>query len=189
MFSRIPGINNYLRQKCGFCSCYTNQQGGIEGCFRILSSTSAKLLLLYITGGTHEWKPNVWSHVTGEYWPHMANGLSMTVKDCREWVQNMQSKKWRRPLHLLLRRSPLEFIAMDILRTLSKTIKGNWFVLVMTYSYKKLTEAVLTSTVVVLHVVSLFMDNWFIPYGILQFVLTDNQIRLALSSRSQHAPC
>lgn len=54
---------------------------------------------------------------------------------------------------------------------------GNRFVLVVTYSYSKLTKAVSIFTTMAQHITSHFMDNWITPYGILMHVLRNYATR------------
>lgn len=63
---------------------------------------------------------------------------------------------------------------MDILGSLLKTSTGNRFVVVITDRYSKLTRAVPTKTNTAPQIVTIFMGNWAMPYGIPEFHLTDN---------------
>lgn len=56
----------------------------------------------------------------------------------------------------------------------SKKLSGNWFVMVITECYSKLTIAGPPSKTTALHIVSLILDNLVILYGIHKHVLKDN---------------
>lgn len=51
------------------------------------------------------------------------------------------------------------------------------FVLVMTYCYNRLTRAVPMTKTTDSSIVSLFLDNWIVPYEIPKHVLTDDRIQ------------
>lgn len=63
---------------------------------------------------------------------------------------------------------------MDILRPLPKTSNENQFVSVITDRYSKITRAVLTFRTTVERIASMVIDHWIIPYGIFDYVLTEN---------------
>lgn len=77
-------------------------------------------------------------------------------------------------LKLFLGSSPLKFIAINILDSLSKTTKGNQFVLSMTNRYSKTPRAVQTSRTSVTYIVNMFYEKWIAPYGICTYSLTNN---------------
>lgn len=54
-----------------------------------------------------------------------------------------------------------------------KTISGKQFVLVTTDRYKKLTIAIPTSKTIALHIASLFLHKWVIPFEIPEYILLD----------------
>lgn len=82
----------------------------------------------------------------------MANKVYMTVRDCRECVRNKPSEKKQRPLQLFMARGALEFIVIDILAPLPKTLNKIQFVLVIKDFYWKLMKSMMTSKTTVYHV-------------------------------------
>lgn len=68
----------------------------------------------------------------------------------------------------------MEFLAMDNLGFLSTTKTGNKFIVIMLDHYSKLTRAVQTKTTTATDVTKAFGENWIVPYGIPERLLTDN---------------
>lgn len=73
------------------------------------------------------------------YWLHMANDVYMTVRYLRECIWYKLSEKRWRPFQLFSGRGRLKLVAIDIFGPLPKKLKGSQYVLVMKYSYSKLT--------------------------------------------------
>lgn len=71
------------------------------------------------------------------YWMPMANDVYRTVKDCCECAQNKPLNKQRRLIQLFPASDPLEFVEIHTLGPLPKTLHGNQYVLVVTYSFLK----------------------------------------------------
>ena len=109
------------------------------------------------------------------YWPHMANDVYETVQRCESCAAT-RGTQYTKQKHLRLfpANGPLEFVAMDILGPLPKTKQGNQFVVVLTDRYSKLTRAIPTGKTTATTVATIFVDHWVIPYGIPNYVLTDN---------------
>lgn len=63
---------------------------------------------------------------------------------------------------------------MDILSLLPKTQSGNHCFVIMTDRYSKVTRTVPVSKTTALHAALTFIDNWIIPYGFPDALLTDN---------------
>lgn len=103
----------------------------------------------------------------------MPNDVYTTVRDCSESAQNMPSRKRRRPARPSTARDQLQFAARKILGPAPKRLGGSWFELVMMNRYTKLTRGVPMSKTTAWHIVSSVLDNWFIPCGIPEFILTD----------------
>lgn len=96
------------------------------------------------------------------YWPHMADDVYTTAKDCVECVPNNPSEKRRRPIQLFLTSGTLEFVTMDILRPLPKTLDGNQFGWAVTNGYSKLSRAVPTISTTAAHIASMFVEHYII---------------------------
>lgn len=80
----------------------------------------------------------------------------------------------RHHMHLFPLSRPLEFVLMYKVRPISKTVQGNQCIIVITDLYSKATRAVSTLKTRATHVVNLFVDHWFIPYGIPTYLQTNN---------------
>lgn len=63
---------------------------------------------------------------------------------------------------------------MDILGPLPKTSAGNQFVFAMNDRYSRLTRAVPVSKTTASRAALTIIDNWIMPYGIPNFLLTDS---------------
>lgn len=112
------------------------------------------------------------------HWPNVANNVYTTVWISRKCAQKKLSNNHRRPLQLYLASGPMELFVMHILGPLPKTLKDNYYVLLMKNCYSKLARAVTTSVTIASHTSSLSIDNWIMPYGILTQLLTDNEKQL-----------
>lgn len=77
------------------------------------------------------------------YWSHMAKDVYSTVRDCTKCVQNRLIKKELQLFRYFLQSGPLELVAMNNVRPISKTFNCHKFVLVVTDSYSKSTRAIL----------------------------------------------
>lgn len=59
------------------------------------------------------------------YWPHMANDVHTTMRDCCECARNQPSQELRRALHLSSESKSSEFVPFDNLEPLPKTVSGD----------------------------------------------------------------
>lgn len=109
------------------------------------------------------------------YLPDMAIFFYKTVRDCCKYVRSKPSKKRRHPPTTILPSSPLQFVSMNTLRQLTKMLRGSQFVLVMKNRYKNLTRALLICNTTALNIASMILNICIIPYGILDYVLTENR--------------
>lgn len=69
---------------------------------------------------------------------------------------------------------PLEFIAMDILGPIPRSIHGNRFILVITDRFSKLIHAVPLMAASATDVAMAFLIHWIYQYGLLLYLLTEN---------------
>lgn len=81
-------------------------------------------------------------------------------------------------LHLFPASGPLEFIAVDILGPLLKTLNFIPAVLVVTDRYPKLIRALPTSRKTASQIASPSINIWTVPFGIRKHILMDNRTRL-----------
>lgn len=65
------------------------------------------------------------------YWPHIANDVYATVRDCQYCTRNYRTNRKQSKLRQFSPNSLLEFVAIDILGPLPNTKSGNQFVVVM----------------------------------------------------------
>lgn len=93
------------------------------------------------------------------------------MKNCRECTQNRLSGKLQRAPQRFPLDIPLEHVGMDILNRLQKMLSTNQFSLGRNDRYMKLPRPVLTSITTALHIASLFLDGWVLPYGIPEHIL------------------
>lgn len=112
------------------------------------------------------------------FWPHMANDGYDTGDQCRSCARNGNRYRHKRSLQLFPLSGSLDFVAIDILRQLSKTTSKNRYVVVITDRYSKLTRAIMSSKTALAHIVNTFLDQRIIPYGIRSFILTDNRSQI-----------
>lgn len=108
------------------------------------------------------------------YCLHMANDVYTNVMDCHGCARIKPFDKLGRHRQIFRGNGSLEFVAMYNMGPVLKTIIENQFVLVAMDRYSKLARDVPTSRTAVSHIVSHFMDNWIIPYGIRRHLLTGN---------------
>jgi transposase InsO family protein len=69
---------------------------------------------------------------------------------------------------------PPEFVAIDILGPLPKTVHGNRFLLVILDRFSKLTRTIPMRTTTSLAVAKAFCTHWCFAYGPPKFLLSDN---------------
>lgn len=144
---------------------------------------NAKLFLrhyedvLCITRFTHVWL-DIWvKDVSTTMWEeiHMANDLYMTAgfaanapKICESINADSPTIiSWERPIGLRRNGHTKPFW---------KPLNGNALILVKTDLYSKVTRALSTSRKTMASIVTLFMENWIILYGIQALMLSDNGI-------------
>lgn len=68
---------------------------------------------------------------------------------------------------------PFKFVAKDILGPLPNTKTRNKFIVVMTYSYSKLTMAIPNRKTTAIHVARIFVGDWIMPNGVPDRLVTD----------------
>lgn len=118
----------------------------------------------------------------------MENGIYTTVRDCHDYTQNKLSEKRRHPPELHPVNGLLEYVTMDIWRPFRRMLDAKEHDLVRKDRCLKVTRAIPTSKVTASRIVSLFMDNWIIPYCILAHLLTDNGTQIVIKIYSSPPP-
>ena len=77
------------------------------------------------------------------YWPLMAADIYKNIRNCTTCAKNrVKLRKRAHPLRIFPATRPLEFLAIDILGSLTKTKKGHRFLLVMSERFSKLNHFV-----------------------------------------------
>ncbi|CAN8067637.1 unnamed protein product [Agarophyton chilense] len=109
------------------------------------------------------------------YWPQMANDVYQTARDCRSCaaMRRTQNRSQKR-LKLFPAAKPLEFVAMDIVGPFPKSVTGHEYILVITDRFTKLCREVPLRPTTAPVVARTFLENWAYPYGIPNYLLTDN---------------
>lgn len=107
----------------------------------------------------------------------MANDVYTTGSNCSACARNRVELKLKRRIQLFPASGPLEFIAIDILGPLPRTVNGNQLVVVMTVRYSQLTRALPSDETSSVHVENVFIDSWIVLYGILSYVLTYTEVK------------
>lgn len=108
------------------------------------------------------------------YWHHMGADVDCIVRNCTSCVWNSPTYCHICDMHLFMANGLLEFIAMDSVCLLPETMRGSQYILIVTGSYSKQTQAVPTSRTTAPQVANMFMDQWLVPYSTLLYLLTDN---------------
>lgn len=108
------------------------------------------------------------------YWPNMTSNVYKTVSNFRSWDMNSAVPKQKRHVRLFPATIPSELVAINILRSLAKTTKGNRNIVIIIDKFSKLTLAVPTPEITTTAVEWIFFDAWVILYSIPSYQLTDN---------------
>jgi transposase InsO family protein len=105
----------------------------------------------------------------------MYNDVEETVRQCTPCLKNrVQEKKRVIVMKLFRANEPLEFVAIDILGPLPKTVHGNRFLLVISDRFSKLTRTIPMRKTTALAVAKALCTHWVFAYGPPKFLLTDN---------------
>lgn len=104
----------------------------------------------------------------------MENDVYDPVAQCLSYVKNGSQYKHKQPLPLFTSRKPPKFEEMDILGLPPGTTQENPYVIVMTDRLSKSTRAVPTSKRGAAQVADILLDNWIVPFGILNYVLASS---------------
>jgi transposase InsO family protein len=105
----------------------------------------------------------------------MYKDVEETVRQCNSCPKNrVQERKRVSLLKLFPATEPLEFVAIDILGPLPKTVHGNRYLLVITDRFSKLTRTIPVRTTNALAVAKAFCAHWVFAYGPPKFLPSDN---------------
>lgn len=103
----------------------------------------------------------------------MASNVYKIVSNCRSCAKTSTTFKHKRHLQLFFSTEPLEFVTMDILGPVHKTIKGKQHVVIITDWCSKLKRAVPTPRTTTTTVACIFSEASVNPYGIPSYLRTD----------------
>ncbi len=81
-------------------------------------------------------------------------------------------------MKLFLASRPLEFVAIDILGEIIKTLRGNRFLLGITDRYSKLVRTVPLAKITAIEVANAFVPNWVLVYSPPVSLLSDNGTKI-----------
>lgn len=114
------------------------------------------------------------------YWLHMAADIHATVRNCGSCARNrLKLRKHTQPLQLFPATGPLQSLAIDLLGPLTKTKRGNRFLLVITDRFTKLTQVVPLRRIDAYTVAVAFTVHWVFHYGPPESLLSDNGAQFA----------
>lgn len=106
------------------------------------------------------------------YWPQMAADVNITVRNCSECASNrLQLRNLTNSMKLFPTREPLVSIGIDILGPLPKAKSGKRFLLVITYRFSKMTQAIPLPRIDAYTVARAFAEEWVCNYGSPETVL------------------
>ena len=109
------------------------------------------------------------------YWPQMAADIYKTIRNCTTRAKNrVKLRKRTHPLRIFPATRPLESLAIDILGPLTKTKKGNRFLLVMSDRFSNLTHVVPLRRIDAYTVAVAFVEAWVFKYGPPKTFISDN---------------
>ena len=95
------------------------------------------------------------------YWPHMAAGISATVRECTPCAKNsVRLLRKASEMKLFPATAPLKSFAIDILGQLSKSARGYIFMLVISDRFTKLTQVVNLKRITAYDVAVAFLEHW-----------------------------
>jgi transposase InsO family protein len=109
------------------------------------------------------------------YWPTMVADVYDHVKLCHECTkENSTLRKRSKEITLFPSEQPLDFVAIDILGPLTKTIKGHQYILVIADRFSKLVRTIPLTTITTFTVASALYHHWVFVYGAPRLLLSDN---------------
>lgn len=105
----------------------------------------------------------------------MTNDVNNTAAKCISCTWNRRNNKKQQKLQLFSSAGSLDFVAIDILRALPKTERGNEYTVEITNRYSKLSTAIPTTKITTTTNANIFMERWLANLGILYTELMDNR--------------
>ena len=110
----------------------------------------------------------------------MAADIYKTIRNCTTCAKNrVKLRRRTHPLRIFPATRPIESLAIDILGQLTKSRKGNRFLLVMSDRFSKLTHVVPLRRIDAYTVAVSFVEAWVFKYGPPKTLISDNGKRFA----------
>lgn len=106
------------------------------------------------------------------FWLHTAKNVCTTVKNCRSCTQVGSKAKHICKVKRFPGVTPFEFLAISILGRLPSSLLGMQHVDIMNDRYLRLTCSITTPNIKLMHLASIILDNWPLPYVVSTYVLT-----------------
>lgn len=122
------------------------------------------------------------------FWPHTVSDVLNYVKHCRSWQRHWQASTHQLFWQLFCSISTLEFVAMGIIETLSKTRAGTTYIAVMMDLCSQLTGAIPTRTTRAADVVQYLISDGVISYVTPKRLLTEKRPQFAGNDSSVSEP-
>jgi Chromo (CHRromatin Organisation MOdifier) domain/Integrase zinc binding domain/Integrase core domain len=109
------------------------------------------------------------------YWPSMSLDCYEVVKSCLSCAkERINLTRRKKSVTLFPASKSLEFVAIDILGPLPKSVSGNQFILVICDRFSKLVVTVPLKKITALTVAQAFCNHWVFVYGPPLKLLSDN---------------
>lgn len=130
----------------------------------------------YPTSAGHPGSTRTYNTMRREYyWRNMMADIQETVRRCVSCAKTRgTTRHHQKKMKLFPSAGPLEFVAIDILGPLPVSTSGNRFVLVVTDRFSKLTRSIPMKMTTAVKVAEQFVEQWIIPYGAPDYLLSDN---------------
>lgn len=97
---------------------------------------------------------------------NMAKRVYKTGQQCRSCAQDPARRDINGNFSTFAPAGPVEFVAMDNLRTLPRLNEGAQFIIIPTNRYTTLTRAVLTAKSKATQIETKFIGQWVMQYGV-----------------------
>ena len=160
----------------GLLRRHHSREAGVQ---QFVLSDTLRPRVLQLAG--HPGQTRMYYHVRRTYyWSHMAADLFATVRNCTTCAKSrLTLRKRTNPLKLNLATNPIASLCIEIIGPLTKSKKGNVFLLVITDRFMNLTNVVPLGKVTAYKIAVAFVENWIFAYGPPEAVISDNGKQLA----------
>jgi Integrase core domain/Integrase zinc binding domain len=151
----------------------------LDGCEQILVPRSLRPIVLHLEHHQksigHPGVTKMFATMRKRYFGEICTRTLKRVRQCTPCAKNrVQERKRVSMMKMFPANEPPEFVAIDILGPLPKTVHGNRFLLVILDRFSKLTRTIPMRTTTSLAVSKAFCTHWCFAYGPPTFLLSDN---------------